>query len=174
MSAEDRGCFLTPGQDSAVWAYGALVLLLRISGKRTLTKLNAFDLVVTVALGSTLATVLLSKDVSLAEGVLALALLIALQFVITWLSVRSPRFQDMIKAEPTLLLTRGRFLDGALKAERITREEVLAAMRAEGVPDIARVAAVVLETDGSISIISGTADDHSVLVSVSRHGDAEN
>src|SRR5512147_2577917 len=105
-------------------AYAALVLLLRISGKRTLTKLNAFDLVVTVALGSTLATVLLSKDVSLAEGVLALALLIALQFVITWLSVRSPRFQKMIKAEPTLLLSRGRFLDGALKAERMAREEV--------------------------------------------------
>ena len=53
-------------------AYVALVLLLRISGKRTLSKLNAFDLVVTVALGSTLATVLLSKTVALAEGVLAI------------------------------------------------------------------------------------------------------
>ena len=52
-------------------AYAALVLLLRASGKRTLAKLNAFDLVVTVALGSTLATVLLSKDVALAEGLLA-------------------------------------------------------------------------------------------------------
>jgi uncharacterized membrane protein YcaP (DUF421 family) len=59
-------------------AYVALVLLLRISGKRTLTKLNAFDLVVTVALGSTLATVLLSKSVALAEGALALCLLISL------------------------------------------------------------------------------------------------
>ena len=54
-------------------AYAALVLLLRISGKRTLTKLNAFDLIVTVALGSTLATVLLSSSVALAEGVVALA-----------------------------------------------------------------------------------------------------
>ena len=52
-------------------AYFALVLILRASGKRTLSKLNAFDLVVTVALGSTLATVLLSKDVALAEGVVA-------------------------------------------------------------------------------------------------------
>jgi uncharacterized membrane protein YcaP (DUF421 family) len=52
-------------------AYFALVLTLRVSGKRTLSKLNAFDLVVTVALGSTLATVLLSKDVALAEGLLA-------------------------------------------------------------------------------------------------------
>jgi uncharacterized membrane protein YcaP (DUF421 family) len=74
-------------------AYAALVLLLRISGKRTLSKLNAFDLVVTVALGSTLATVLLSKSVALAEGVLALCLLVSLQYAIAWLSVRSSGFQ---------------------------------------------------------------------------------
>ena len=59
-------------------AYVALVAILRISGKRTLTKLNAFDLVVTVVLGSTLATVLLSKDVALAEGDLAMVLLVFL------------------------------------------------------------------------------------------------
>ena len=57
-------------------AYAALVLILRVSGKRTLAKLNAFDLVVTVALGSTLATVLLSKSVALAEGLLGFALLV--------------------------------------------------------------------------------------------------
>ncbi len=72
-----------------VLAYGALVFLLRVSGKRTLSKMNAFDLIVTVALGSTFATVLLSKDVALLEGALAFALLIVLQFVLTWLSVRS-------------------------------------------------------------------------------------
>ena len=88
-------------------AYVALVLFIRISGKRTLTKLNAFDLVVTVALGSTLATVLLNDSVALAEGVLAMALLIFLQFVITWLSVRSPWFESLVKSEPTLLLHRG-------------------------------------------------------------------
>jgi uncharacterized membrane protein YcaP (DUF421 family) len=138
-------------------AYVALVLLLRISGKRTLTKLNAFDLVVTVALGSTLATVLLSKDVALAEGVLALGLLIFLQFVITWSSYRWPAFQRVIKAEPRLLLHRGQFLDDALRAERITREEVVAALRATGAADVSEVAAAVLETDGSISVIATAA-----------------
>jgi uncharacterized membrane protein YcaP (DUF421 family) len=64
-------------------AYVILVLLLRVTGKRTLSKMNAFDLVVTVALGSTLATVLLSKDVALAEGVVAFALLVLLQYAIT-------------------------------------------------------------------------------------------
>jgi len=140
-------------------AYISLVLILRISGKRTLTKLNAFDLVVTVALGSTLATVLLSKSVALAEGILAMALLVFLQFVITWLSVRSPWFQELVKSEPTLIMRKGQFLDGALRAQRITREEVFAALRSNGVADAADVAAVVLETDGSITVIREAAPD---------------
>ena len=72
-------------------AYTALVVLLRTTGKPPLSKMNAFDLIVTVAHGLTLATVLLSKDVALAEGVLAFALLVHLQFAITWLSIRSER-----------------------------------------------------------------------------------
>lgn len=72
-----------------VSAYAVLVLFLRLSGKRTLAKLNAFDLVVTVALGSTLSSIILGKSVALLEGVLAMALLIVLQLVITWLAVRS-------------------------------------------------------------------------------------
>jgi uncharacterized membrane protein YcaP (DUF421 family) len=136
-------------------AYVALVVVLRISGKRTLTKLNAFDLVVTVALGSTLATVLLSKSVALAEGVLAMALLVFLQFAITWLSVRSSRFQQVVKSEPTLIMHQGRFLDGAMRTQRITREEIMAALRSNGLADAADVAAVVLETDGTIAVIKG-------------------
>jgi len=155
-------------------AYVALVLLLRISGKRTLTKLNAFDLVVTVALGSTLATVLLSKTVALAEGALALGLLILLQYAIAWLSVRSPGFQAMIKAEPTLLLCRGRFLAVAMRAERITRDEILAAVRASGAADVGKVAAVVLETDGSLSVIADApgAAEWGALDTVRRVDDA--
>jgi uncharacterized membrane protein YcaP (DUF421 family) len=134
-------------------AYTALVLLLRATGKRTLSKMNAFDLIVTVALGSTLATVLLSKDVALAEGVLAFALLILLQFGITWLSVRSERVQALVKAEPRLLLHHGRLLPGALRRERMTGEEVRAAVRSQGIASLDEVAAVVLETDGSVSVL---------------------
>ncbi len=84
-------------------AYVGLIVLLRFSGKRTLAKMNAFDFVVTVALGSTLATVLLSKDVALAEGLAACATLIALQFIIAWLSVRSQTVSGFVKSEPSLL-----------------------------------------------------------------------
>ena len=134
-------------------AYAALIFLLRITGKRTLSKMNAFDLVVTVALGSTLATVLLSKDVALAEGILAFALLIFLQFLVTSLSIRSKRFEHWIKAEPQLLYHDGRFLTDAMRRERVTEDEVKAAMRQQGHDDAVGVSAVVLETDGSMSVI---------------------
>lgn len=155
-----------------VLAYAALVLLLRISGKRTLTKMNAFGLVVTVALGSTLATVLLSKSVALAEGILALALLILLQYAITWVSVRSPRFQAIVKAQPSLLVYRGEFLPDALRRQRVMREEVMAILRAQGRKKLDGALAVVLETDGSFSVVpgmeAGTDPDPPTLHAVGR------
>jgi len=149
-------------------AYIGLVLLLRISGKRTLSKMNAFDLIVTVALGSTLATVLLSKDVPLAEGILAFALLIFLQFAVTWLSVRSTRFRGVIKAEPSLIFYQGQYLEQTLKAERVLKVEVLAAIREQGFASVDSILAVVLETDGSFSVISGDEKIASTLDSVDR------
>lgn len=146
-------------------AYAALVFLLRISGKRTLSKLNAFDLVITVAMGSTLATILLSRDVALAEGVAALALLVVLQFVLTWTSVRSSGVQDLVKARPALLFYRGRFLEHSLVNERVTREEVLAVAREQGHSDLSSVGAVVLETDGSMSVVPPPDPDGAEAVS---------
>lgn len=134
-------------------AYGGLVLMLRISGKRTLSKMNAFDLVVTVALGSTLATVLLNHSVPLAEGLAGFALLIGLQFVITWLSVRSESVQDAVKAQPTVLVNRGMPLPDALKQQRVTMEEVQAALRQSGQAELDDRTSVVLETDGSMSVM---------------------
>lgn len=139
-------------------AYVMLVIALRATGKRTLSKMNAFDLIVTVALGSALATTMLSKSTPLAEGAAALLLLIVLQLAVTWLSVRSPRFQAVVKAQPALLVHRGRLLHAAMVAERVTHEDILAAVRSTGKPAVDEECSVVLETDGSISVISGTAD----------------
>lgn len=138
---------------TGVLAYAGLVLLLRISGKRTLSKMNAFDFVVTVALGSSLSAVLLSKDVPLAEGALGFGVLIGMQYVLAWLSRRSKRFESLIKSEPTLLLYQGRLLERALRQERVVEAEVLAAVRNQGIADPEGVEAVVLETDGSFSVI---------------------
>jgi uncharacterized membrane protein YcaP (DUF421 family) len=153
-------------------AYVALVVLLRASGKRTLAKLNAFDLIVTVAIGSTLATVLLSKSVALLEGLVAFALLVGLQYLVAWFSVRFPRFSDLVKSEPTLLLHHGRFLEGAMRAQRVTRVEILAALRGSGAADPAQVAGVVLETDGSLSVVqhTGGPQESSTLAGVEGAG----
>ncbi len=142
-----------------VLAYGALIILLRVSGKRTLSKFNAFDFVVTVAIGSTLATVLLSDTVALAQGVTALATLLLLQFVITWLSVRVPFIRGLVKSEPKLLFYRGAYVDEALRRERVTRDELHAAARRLGRASLSGVEAAVLETDGTITIIANPSTD---------------
>jgi uncharacterized membrane protein YcaP (DUF421 family) len=144
-------------------AYFALVLFLRISGKRTLTKLNAFDLVVTIALGSTLSAVLLNKTISLSEGIVAFGLLILLQFVITWLSVRYRTVEMTVKSEPTLLLHRGKFLDHAMRDQRITHTEMLSAIRSSGKGDVGNITAVILETDGSLSVVAQATGSAGVL-----------
>lgn len=137
-------------------AYVGLVALLRVSGKRTLAKLNAFDLVVTVAFGSTLATILLSSDVSYAEGVAALVLLAVLQFVAALISSRVRLGRAVITAGPTVLVRDGVTRDEALRQQRVSADEIRQAVRASGAGSLDEIAAVVLETDGSLSVI-GTA-----------------
>lgn len=143
-------------------AYAGLILILRVTGKRTLSKMNAFDFVVTVALGSTFASAVLSSDVSLSEALLAFAMLCGLQFVIAFVSVRSRRLQHLVKSEPALLVYDGAILRDALRRERVTEDEVLAAVRSSGKATLASAYAVVLETDGSFSVLdapnSGPAD----------------
>lgn len=136
-------------------AYAGLVLVLRVTGKRTLSKMNSFDLVVTVALGSALASTMLSKGTPLAEGLAGMTLLVLLQYAVTWLSVRSERFQDVVKAQPAMLVHRGRWQEAALRRERVTREEVLSALRSQGQKALDDTTTVVIETDGSLSVLFG-------------------
>lgn len=148
-------------------AYVTLVVVLRVSGKRTLAKLNAFDLVVTVAFGSTLATILLSTDVSWAEGVTALVLLAVLQFLAAITSSRFPAGRSVVTARPTLLLSQGRILDDALDGQRVSADEIRQAIRSSGHGDVSAIAAVVLESDGSLSVItSENSGDGSALAGV--------
>jgi uncharacterized membrane protein YcaP (DUF421 family) len=90
--------------------YVLIIVLLRISGKRTLSKWNSFDFVVTIAFGSILAEMLLSQSTSLAQAGLGFGLLVLYQFGITWLATRFEVIQNLIKAKPTLLLSVRSFL----------------------------------------------------------------
>lgn len=134
-------------------SYAALIAMLRVSGKRTLSQMNAFDFVVTVALGSTLSAILVSPEVSLTQGVVALGLLVGLQFVVTFVVVRAPWAAGVVKNRPRLLLYRGELLDDALRDERVVAEEVRQAIRNSGALSVQSVHAVILETDGSFSVV---------------------
>ncbi len=135
-------------------AYAAMVVTLRASGKRTLSKLNAFDLVVTVALGSVLATMALSSEVSFVDGFAAIVVLIAAQWLVAWISVHVPPARRMVRSQATTVFIRGSFDDAALENVRLTRDEIYQAIRSSGQGDLEGVAAVVLENDGSLSVVS--------------------
>lgn len=152
----------------SVLAYAGLILALRVTGKRALAKLNAFDLVVTVALGSTLATVLLTKDVALLEGLLAFSMLMALQWTVAKLSIRSKRFGSLVRSEPRLLVENGAYCHDAMRDERVTASEVQAAVRAAGLARLEAVGAVVLETDGNMSVIPASDKPLAILDGVRR------
>ncbi|HZG08282.1 MAG TPA: YetF domain-containing protein [Allosphingosinicella sp.] len=132
-----------------VAAYFWLILVLRVAGKRSLAKLNAFDFAVTVAFGSVLASVILSKDVPLADGMVAFAMLALLQYAISRGSVRWGAVKRAVRSNPRLLVKDGQLREAAMIAERVTRGEVEAAIRKQGIGRIEEVAALVMETDGS-------------------------
>lgn len=144
---------------SGLLAYTALVALVRISGKRTVAKWNAFDLIVTVALGSTLASTIVTGTVPVMQGAGAFVVLIALQFAITWASVRVSFIHRVIKAQPALLVREGRLEHETMRRERVTEDEVLTAARRRGFGDLRQVHAIVLETDGSFSVIGSIGEE---------------
>ncbi|WP_104182126.1 YetF domain-containing protein [Arthrobacter sp. B0490] len=134
-------------------SYVTLIGVLRLSGKRTLSQLNAFDFIITVALGSTLATILLGSDVAYAEGLTALVLLAGLQFIVAGVSARRPGARNTITAKPAALVVDGRLQHEELRRNRLTESEVLQAVRSTGTGDLSSVAAVVLETNGKLSVV---------------------
>lgn len=138
---------------AGTFAYAALVALLRAFGKRTLSKMNAFDFVITVALGSSLATVVLTKDIPLFEGVAAFGVLAGLQYVVAWACTRFPAVEKVVKSSPALLYYRGQFDTRRLRSERLTVGEVRAAVRREGIHSLEQVSAVVLESAGQLSVL---------------------
>ncbi|AKM08016.1 DUF421 domain-containing protein [Pelagerythrobacter marensis] len=133
--------------------YLTVVILTRLSGKRTTGQMNNFDWIITVAVGSLAASGILLRDVSYAEATVAIIALGLCQYVVTFVLVRSSTVTKAIKAQPTLLLHKGVFLEDAMKQTRITRAEIESALRSEGIVDPAEANWVILETDGTFAVV---------------------
>lgn len=134
-------------------AYFGVIVWLRVSGKRTLSKWNSFDFVVTVAFGSVLASALLSTTTPWTQAMLSVGMLVIFQYTLTWLSVRTSVVQSLLKAEPSLLLFKGKLLNKTMKKQRVAEGEVLAAIRTHGGSSVEDTDAVILETNGNFSVI---------------------
>lgn len=134
-------------------AYAALVLLVRLYGKRSLARMNAFDLVVNVALGSVLAATILDRSRPWIEGIFALFVLLFLQFALTWCSARWERFRNFIAGDPSEVVRDGELLHGVMRSQRVAESEIMHALREAGLTELKQAKSVVLETDGRFSVI---------------------
>jgi len=138
---------------SAVIVYVLIIVYIRILGKRSTSELNNFDWIVTVSVGSIVASTVILKDISVTEGAIGIFILMILQFIITKFMYRSESFREVVKSTPQLLLFEGEFLEKNMKKERILKPEVYAAIRQSGLKSVKQIYAIVLETNSKISII---------------------
>ncbi len=142
---------------TAVGLYVVVMGLVRLNGLRSLTKMSSIDFVTTVAIGSLLASVVLSDRPSLGQGAAALVMLFAIQGGFSWLRRRID--VGVLENEPVLLMDGPEILDDNMARTRVTRDDLYAKLREANVLNLDQVRAVVLETTGDVSVLHGQDDD---------------
>ncbi len=161
---------------SAAFLYVAVICAVRLFGKRSTSQMNNFDWIVTVAIGSLMASGVLLSNVTVLESGAAIYVLLALQWALTKVMLNSDVATKVVKSEPTLLVHRGEIIAEAMKQERMTEAEIHAAVRGAGISRIQDVQWVILETNSSLSVIPVTAptDDPNMLEHVAGTDDLLN
>lgn len=142
----------------------AVIATIRLIGLRSLSKMSSFDFVVTVAIGSIVATTVATSS-PFAHGALGVFTLLSFQAAISFLRRRT-RIERFIDNTPVLLMRDGVMIDAALDRERVTRSDVLAKLREANVLQMSDVRAVVLESTGDISVLHGSVLDDVLLEGV--------
>jgi len=143
--------------------YPLLVVATNLLGKRSIAKMNNFDWIVTVAIGAILGSSILSKSVMITESILAITTLLLLQYFLTFLTARFSIVESLTKKPPTLLFYNGEYLDKPLKNQRISRDEIDAAVRKAGINDLKQVSAVIFESSGELSVIESSSATGSLV-----------
>jgi|TARA_A200000159_G_scaffold67445_1_gene62443 uncharacterized membrane protein YcaP (DUF421 family) len=133
-----------------------VVLLVRINGLRSFSKMTNFDFVMTVAVGSLLASASQTTTwEAFLQAMVAMAALFIVQSVSARLRRRSDKIEAIMQNTPVILMRNGEIIDGALEETRVARSDLLAKLREANVLDLNEVRAVVLETTGDISVLHG-------------------
>lgn len=156
---------------STIGIYISIIVLTRIFGKRSFSKMSSFDFACTVAIGSIIASTLLSKSVSLSEGIIGLLSIYILQSVTAYLRKYSV-FRTLVDNEPLLLMDGERIFWENLKKAKVTEGDLKAKLREANVIELSDVKAVVFETTGDISVLhdskKGKDVDDWIIDGVSR------
>lgn len=138
---------------SAPILYLTIVLLVRLSGKRATSQMNNFDWIVTVAIGSLVGSGIVLKGVTVIEAAAGVAALLLLQWLLTKGVLHLVWVSRLVKADPVVLLEQGNFREATMKRERVTKREVMSALRGYGLVDPDDAQWVILESDASMSVI---------------------
>ncbi|MGB3222915.1 MAG: YetF domain-containing protein [Desulforhopalus sp.] len=141
---------------TALLFYPLVIILVRVAGKRSTAKMNNYDWIATIAIGSIMGSVILLKDVTLVDGLASIVILLSLQYALTKISVKMPTVSKAIHAEPVLLYYNGTYRRQDMDSERVTQNEIEAAVRRSGYGGMTDITAVVMETDASLSVIKRT------------------
>ena len=155
---------------ASVVIYIVTLLLVRLMGLRSLSRISSFDYTVTIAMGAVLGSTVVSSQVGLLEGLLALATLLGLQRAVAF-ARQTWGWAQVIDNHPLLLLEDGTVLEGNLQRANVTKVELMTSLRTAGVRNLGEVAAVVMEPTGVISVISEDPEsslDPELLADVDR------
>ena len=136
------------------------IIIVRITGKRSLAEMNAFDMIVNIAIGSILSQLIIDETIPLIEGLVLISILIILQYIITFVSTRIEGLNKIIKSQPTLMYYKDHFIEENLKKERMTKSEIEQGIRNSGNGSFEEISAVILESDGSLSVIKNVNENN--------------
>jgi uncharacterized membrane protein YcaP (DUF421 family) len=138
----------------AVLVYGALLVMIRIAGKRDVGQLSVFDLLVILLIAEGVSSSIQGGNESVTGGIIIVAVILVLNRLIAFAGDRVPAFGRLVEGTPTEIVRDGRMLHRNMHKESITEDELMTAIRGHGVDDLSKVQRAVLETDGTISVIS--------------------
>jgi uncharacterized membrane protein YcaP (DUF421 family) len=148
----DAGELLTIAARAAI-VYVALLVGLRMMGKREIGQMTVFDLVVVLLLSNAVQNAMVGADTSVQGGLMAAFVLLVANRLVAAARLHSMAWGRLIEGSPTVLIQEGQILDAAVRKERLERAQVEMAIREHGVASIADVRLAVMETDGSISVV---------------------
>ena len=137
----------------AIALYVFVVFIMRIIGRREISTLTPFDLVLLIVLGDAIQQGLTQDDYSITGALVAVSTLAIMQVITSYISYRVKPFRKILKGEPIILIEDGKLLNQNLRRERITADDVAEEMRAQQIATFDQVQWAILESNGTISFI---------------------